>query len=134
MTVFDKSIFYLFSDVLSVIPHSLSRNCFTLIKSNFLLISKGVITYITLTGTIISNNIIKKYHGIIKTFKVLVIVKRKQFSRINILIQNRSITLNKQLFFEIKNILMMPYAKMVNSSKNEILLQIRGMVTNCTLF
>ena len=44
-------------------------------------ISKSVITYITLTKTNISNNIMKHYYGILKTLKVLVIVKKKQFSR-----------------------------------------------------
>ena len=39
-----------------------------------------------MTVTNISNNIRKQYYGIIKTFKVLVIVKRKQFNRTNILI------------------------------------------------
>ena len=56
----------------------------------------------------ISNNITKQYYGIIKTFKVLIIVTRKQFSRANILIQNKSITLNRQTFFDFKNIFMMP--------------------------
>ena len=51
----------------------------------FTSISKSVGTYITITVTNISNNI-KQYYSIIKTFKVLVIVKKKQFSRINILI------------------------------------------------
>ena len=44
----------------------------------------------------------------IKTFKVLVIVKKKQFSRTNILIYDRSVTFNKQAFFDFKNIFMMP--------------------------
>ena len=56
----------------------------------------------------ISNNITKQYYGIIKTFKVLIIVTRKQFSQANILIQNKSITLNRQTFFDFKNIFMMP--------------------------
>ena len=50
------------------------------------------------------NNIIKQYYGIIETIKVLVIVKNKQFSRTNILIQNVSITSNEQVFFDFKNI------------------------------
>ena len=49
-------------------------------------ISKTVITYITLTVINISNNLIKQYYGIIKTFKVLVIVKKKEFSTTNVLI------------------------------------------------
>ena len=42
-----------------------------------------------------------------KKFQVLVIVKRKQFTRTNILIQDRSITLNEQAFFDFKNVFMM---------------------------
>ena len=52
----------------------------------FTSISKSVITYMTITVTNISNNIIKQCYGIIKTFQVPVIAKKKQFSRINILI------------------------------------------------
>ena len=81
--IFDKSILYLFSNVLSVIMHSLSRNNFTLTKSNFFTsISKSVITYITLTVTNISNNMIKQYYGIVKTFKALVIVKRNSLAEL----------------------------------------------------
>ena len=43
----------------------------------FTSISNSVVTYITLTVTNISNNIIKQYYGITKMFKVLVIVKKK---------------------------------------------------------
>ena len=49
-------------------------------------ISKRVVTYINITATNISNNIIKQYYGIIKMFKVLAFAKKKQFSRTNILI------------------------------------------------
>ena len=42
--------------------------------------------FVTITVINISKNIIKQYYGIIKTFKVLAIVKDKQFSRTNILI------------------------------------------------
>ena len=112
MTVFHKPIFYLFyfiSNMSSVILHSQSRNCFILIKSFFYATkSKSVVTYMTLIITNISNNIIKQYYGIIKAFKLLVIVKKKQFSRTNILIQDRSIMLNKQSFFDLSNIFMMP--------------------------
>ena len=52
----------------------------------FASISKSVVTYITITVANISNNTIKQYYGTAKTFKVLVIVKKKQFSRTNILI------------------------------------------------
>ena len=54
--------------------------------SFFTSISKSFVTYMAITVTNISNNIIKQYYGIIKLFKVLVIVKKKQFSRTNILI------------------------------------------------
>ena len=76
----------LFSNVSSVILHSLSRNCFTIKLKFFTYISKSVVTYIIITVTNISNSTVKQYYGIIKTFKVLVIVKKKQFSRTNILI------------------------------------------------
>ena len=65
------------------------------------------IYFSTLRVTNISNNITKQCHGIIKTFKVLVIVKKKHFSRSNILIWDSSIKLNKQAFFHFKNIFMM---------------------------
>ena len=55
-------------------------------KKFFTSISKSVVTYITITVTNISNNTIKQYYGTIKTFKVLVIAKKQQFSRTNILI------------------------------------------------
>ena len=86
--VFDKSIFYFFSNVSSVILHSLSGNCFTVKNQICTSISESNVTctYINITVTNISNNIIKQYYGIVKTFKVLVIVKKNQFSRTNILI------------------------------------------------
>ena len=56
-------------------------------KVNFVTsISKSVVIYITITVTNIPNNIIKQYYGTIETFKVLVIAKKKQLSRTNILI------------------------------------------------
>ena len=77
-------------------------------KINFFAsISKSVVTYITIAVTNISNNIVKQYYGIIKTFKVLAIVKKKQFTRTNILIYDRFITLNNQAFLDFKNIFMM---------------------------
>ena len=76
----------LFSSVSSVMLHSLSSKCFTIKIKFFTCISESVVTYITITVTNISNNTIKQYYSIIKTFKVLVIVKKKQFSRTNILI------------------------------------------------
>ena len=56
---------------------------------------KSVVNYITLTIANISNN------------TILVIVKKKQFSRTNILIFNSSILL-KGHFLDFKNIFMMP--------------------------
>ena len=73
----------------------------------FTSISESVVTCINVAVTNISNNIIEHYYGIIKTFKVLVIVKKEQFSRTNILILDRSVTFNKQTFFDFKNIFMM---------------------------
>ena len=102
-----QQIHILFSNVSSVILHSLSRNCFTIRIKFFTSISKSVVTCTTITVTNISNSIIKQYYGIMKLFKVLVIIKKKQFSRTNILIQGRSITLNKHALSDFKNILMM---------------------------
>ena len=57
--------------------------------------------------TNISNNIIKILsHN--RNNKVVIIVKKKQFSKSNILIQNRSIMLNELAFFDFKNIFMIP--------------------------
>ena len=83
-------------------------------KSNFSFYFKKCLTYINIT--VISNNMIKQYYGILKMFKVLVIVKKKPFSRTNILIQDRSIS---------RIYLQCPHIKMVNSSKDGILLQFR---------
>ena len=80
--VFDKSIFYFihFKCYTTLIIKELLYNQNQIFTS----ISKSVVTYMNITVTNISNNI-KQYYGIIKTFKVLVIVKKKQFSRTNIL-------------------------------------------------
>ena len=71
----------------------------------FTTISKSFVLQISMTN--ISNKIIKWYYGIRQTIKDLITVKKKQFSRTNILIQNRSITLNEQTFFDFKNTFMM---------------------------
>ena len=73
-----RQIHILFSNVSSVILHSLSRNWFTIKIKFFTSISKSVVAYRTITVTNISNSIIKQYYGIIKLFKVLVIVKKKK--------------------------------------------------------
>ena len=80
-----RQIHILFSNFSSIILHSLSRN-YNKKSIFFTSISKSVVIYITITVTNIPNNIIKQYYGIIKAFKVLVFVKKKQFSRTNILI------------------------------------------------
>ena len=77
---FDKSIFYFIQRF----------ECYTTLIVKRLLYNKKSSFYFyfkkcgNVTNT--SNNIIKQYYGIIKTFKVLVIVKKKEFNRINILI------------------------------------------------
>ena len=79
--VLDKSIIYLFSNVSSFTRHS--SKCFALVKSYFFTsISKSFVTYITSTVTNISNNIMKQNYGIRKTFKVKVIVKKKNLTEI----------------------------------------------------
>ena len=84
--VFDKSIFISFSNVSSVTLHSRILKELLYNKNQiFTSISKSVVTYINITLTNISNNMIKQYYGIIKTFKVLDIVKKKQFIRTNTL-------------------------------------------------
>ena len=83
---FDKSIFYNYPKF-RVLYYTHCQGTALQKKSIFFTsISKSVVTYITITVTNISNNTIKQYYGITKTFKVLVIVKKKQFSRTNILI------------------------------------------------
>ena len=93
--VFNKSIFYFiqrFQRYTTLIVKELLYNK----KSNFYFYFKKCCNLHKYNQP---NNIIKQYYGIIKTFKVLFIVKKKQFGRINI-------TLNKQAFFDFKNIFM----------------------------
>ena len=82
----DKSIFCLFSNVWSATTLIFKELVYINRIHFFTAISKSVITYITSTVTNISNNIIKQHYGIIKTFKVLIIVKKKRFIRPNTLI------------------------------------------------
>ena len=49
------------------------------------------------------NIIIKQYYCIKKRLKKLTIVKKKQFSRTNVFIQNGPISFNKQAFFDFKH-------------------------------
>ena len=92
--VFDEFIF-VYIPTICVLLNSLPRNCFTLILHFFTATSKSVITEITFTVTDISNKI-KQYYDIIKTFKVLIIFEKKQFSTTNILIQNKSCNISMQ--------------------------------------
>ena len=84
--MFSTNPYLILSSVSSVIIHSLSRNCFTVKNQTFISISKGVVIYINIAVTNVSNNIIKQYYSVIKMFKALVIVKKEQFSRTNIFI------------------------------------------------
>ena len=88
----------------------------------FTAVSKSIITYITLIVSNISNNIIKQYYRIIKTFKVLIIVKKKTLI---FLFKTGLSRLISKLSLISRIYLLWPYAKMVNSSKNGIFLQIR---------
>ena len=131
--VFDKSIFcfiqrFEFYTTLIVKELLYNKNQF------FTSISKSVVTYINITVTNISNNIIKQYYGMIKMFKVLVIVRKKQFSRTNIFIQDRSIMLNKQAFFDFKNIFMMSICQDGKLVKGWDIITIQKMVKNYTFF
>ena len=56
MTMFSTNPYFTFSNVLSVILHSLSRNCFTIKNQIFTSVSKIAVTYINITITNISNN------------------------------------------------------------------------------
>ena len=100
----------------------------------FTFTSKSTATYINITLTNISYDIIKQYYGIIKTFKVLVIIKQKQFSRTNILIQDRSVTVNKQAFFDFKSIFIMSICQDSKLVKRWDIVEVQKMVTNCILF
>ena len=82
MTTFSTNPYFIFFNVSSVILHSLSRYCFIIKKSNFTSTSKSVVTYIDITVTNISNNVIKQYYGITKTFKVLVLSKRNSLAEL----------------------------------------------------
>ena len=79
--MFSTNPYFSLSNILSVVVHSMSRNFFAIKNQIFTSVSKSVVTYINIAVTNISNNIIKHYYGIMKTFKVLVIVKKKQFSK-----------------------------------------------------
>ena len=88
----------------------------------FTFISESFVTYITITVTNISNNIIKQYYGIIKLFKVLVIVKKKP--ELIFLFGTGLSRLISKLSLISRIYLWCPYTKMVNSSKDGISLQL----------
>ena len=60
---FLKNAFFIYFPTFRLLPHSLSRNCFTLLKSFFTAFSESVITYITLTVT----NILLWYNKIVQS-------------------------------------------------------------------
>ena len=105
--VFDKSIFHFIFQHFESYTILIVKEMLYNKNQSSTSISENVVTYINITVTNISNNMLKQYYGMIKTSKVLVIVEKKQFIKTNSLIQNRSITLTKQAFFDFKNIFMM---------------------------
>ena len=72
--VFDKSIFYLLSNVPSVNTSIVKEQLYINKIYFFTAISKNAVAYITLIETNISNNIIKQCYDIMKTLKVLITV------------------------------------------------------------
>ena len=126
--VFEKNIFYCFPTfrVLYYIIVEYSTHCqgtalqqkIKLFTSN----SKSVVTYITITN--ISNNIIKQYYCIIKTFKVLVIDRNSLAEliflfRIGLSRSMSKLSLISRLYF------LCPYGMMLNSSMDRVSLQFR---------
>ena len=102
------------------------KNLIYINKIKFLTsVSKIVVTYINLTLINIRNNIIKQYYSVIRMFKVLVIVKKKQFNKTNILFRTGLSLLISKLSLISRIGLWFLYAKMVNSSKDGILLEFR---------
>ena len=84
--VFDKSTFFIIFQRFECYATLIVKELLCINKIEFFTsLSKSAVTHITLIVTNVSNNIIKQYYGVIKTFKVLVFVKKKQFSRTNIL-------------------------------------------------
>ena len=132
MTKFSANSYFIFQRL----------ECYTTLIAKELLYNKNQMfyfyfkkcrAYITITVTNISNSIIKQYYVVIKLLKILLILKKKQFSRTNILIQDRSITLNKQAFFDFKNMLIMSICQDGKFIKGWDNIAIYKMVTNCTL-
>ena len=65
--------------------------------------------------------------------KKLTIVKKKQFSRTNVFIQNRSISFNKQTVFDFKNKFIIPVCQNGKLLKRRDAIAIQKMVANCAV-
>ena len=65
--------------------------------------------------------------------KKLPIVKKKQFGRANVFIQNRSISFDKQTFFDFKNEFIIPVCQNGKLLRRRDVIAIQTMVANCTL-
>ena len=65
--------------------------------------------------------------------KKLPIVKKKRFSRTNVFIQNRSISFDKQTFFDFKNEFIIPVCQNGKLLKRRNVIAIQKMVANCAL-
>ena len=68
-----------------------------------------------------------------ETIKKLIIVKKKQFSRTNVFIQNRSISFDKQTFFDFKNEFIIPVCQTSKLLKRRDVIAIQKMVMNYAL-
>ena len=75
MTTFSKNQHFIFFQGFECYTTLINRKL--LYNKNFTSISKSVITYINITVTNLSNNIIKQCYGITKALKVLIIVEKK---------------------------------------------------------
>ena len=67
-----------------------------------------------------------------ETIKKLIIVKKKQFSRTNVFIQNRSISFDKQTFFDFKNEFIIPVCQNGKLKRRDVI-AIQKMVENYAL-
>ena len=79
--------------------------------------------YITVTVTNISNSIIKQYYVVIKLLRVLLILKKNSLAELIFLFRTGLSRLINKLSLISRICLSCPYAKMVNSSKDGIILQ-----------
>ena len=79
--------------------------------------------YITVTVTNISNSIIKQYYVVIKLLRVLLILKKNSLAELIFLLRTGLSRLINKLSLISRICLSCPYGKMVNSSKDGIILQ-----------